>query len=152
MFPFALIARIRHRRRYKAALAVLLGMHAYERLSPKHQALVEEWLADWHRRFSEYPYSVVRSKMVTPFNLAAMRAWAMARLGFGTGVEGVSWGELLPLSRGRLSGPGIVALAFQQFHPATGDAVAFLEQRGVRFDPSLGLGPEWLAAMKAKYP
>jgi hypothetical protein len=151
MSPFALIARIRYRRHYRAALAVLVGLHAFEHLSPAHQALVEERLGEWCRRFSEFPYSVIRLKRSTPFSLAAMRAWAMERLGFGTGVEGLSWSELLPRRWG-ISVPGAIALGFEQFHPATGEARAFLEQRGVRFDPALGIGPEWLATMKAKYP
>jgi hypothetical protein len=150
MSPFAFIARVRHRRRYRAALTILLGLHAFARLSLAHQSLVEEWLTEWCHRYSEFPYSVIRSKLSTPFTLASMRALAMARLGFGTGVEGVSWGELLP--RGWKSGRGATPLGFEQFHPATGDALAFLEQRGVRLDPSFGIGPEWLATMKAKYP
>ena len=151
MSLFPLFARVGYRRRYRTALAVLLGLHAFERLNSEHQVLVEEWLTNWCHRNSEFPYSVIRSKLSTPFTLAGMRAFAMARLGFGTGVEGVSWGELIP-RRWPLVDRGAVPLGFEQFHPATGDALAYLEQKGVRFDPSLGIGPEWLATMKARYP
>jgi hypothetical protein len=146
---FAFFKRFSRRRRYRAALAVLVALHAYDRLTLNQQASVEEELAAWYRRFSEFPYSVV-SKQVDVLTLASLRAFAMARLGLSTGVPGHTWADLLPFWWRR--SPGMLALAFQRFHPGTGDALAYLSAKGIQFPSELGLGPEWLATMKATYP
>ncbi len=146
---FAFLDHFGRRRRYRAALAVLVALHAYDRLTQKQQASVEEELAAWFRRFSEFPYSFV-SKRVDILDRAALHAFGMARLGLSTSVPGHSWKDLLPFWWRH--SPGMLGLAFRRFHPGTGDALAYLGNKGVQFPAELGIGPEWLAAAKARHP
>lgn len=146
---FGFLQRLKRRRRFRAALGILVAMHAYSRLTPQQQAQVEDFLVDWYSRRAEIPYAVIRGKSAA-LELAAPRAFAMGCLNFDTGLPGHKWSDLLP--RTWIASPDELAFRFERFHPGTGDALRYLSERGIHFGNELGLGPDWLETMKAMYP
>ena len=132
------------RRRFDAALTVLLGIHAFRRLNADDKAKVETWLSAQFKGFakSEYPYFVLRQTIGESSDLiAGMRADAMARLGMPTGVEGLKWYEFLGSAQ-----------SFRRFDPATQAAANFLQANGITLDDDNAETKDWMDLMRTRYP
>ncbi len=116
------------RRRFRAAMLVLLGQHVFEELSNVEKARVD-CMADEINRdaHNDYPY-LVRQRKVDPSASDdwrfVWRARAMGALGIPTGIVGLNWKELFSGRRN----PVFDFLAFRRFHRATDDAIAFLHE------------------------
>ena len=130
-------------------MAVLVSVHAYARLSQSEQQRVEDFLVEYFKTRSEIPYRVLRKRNSLEF-LAAYRALAMSRLGYGTGIDAVQWNELL--SPGWRYLPAMLAYAFRRFHPATDEAMAELKKIGIEVAYASTMGSQWLTEMKERYP
>jgi hypothetical protein len=135
--------------RFRAALAILLSTHVFERLDAKQRVRVEDELVAVYRPLGVYPWW--RSRKDQPDGArAAERAVAMQRLEVPTGIEGLSWSEIIrPAWR---ANPALLSFAYRPFHPATDRAIAFLAERGVVLAERHMVGSAWFAAMKRKYP
>jgi hypothetical protein len=149
MWPFSLLTIIReraYRRKFRAAVIVLLGVHFFDRLSALDRSRVEHEV-DAMLDGSAVAPAELRSGASWDY-MAAFRAVAMARLGIQPGSNPRFWQELLP-KRGLLQAfapldtrPADIALQFHPFDQATVDARRFLTDNGVEL-PDLGvLGPE----------
>ncbi len=137
------------RRRFDSALAVLLGLHLFRRLSAEDQALVENLLIENCRKWSSCPYTVLLNNLGTSSDfIAALRAGAMSKLGMPTGVEGLPWSEFLHPSWQGLT----VQTTFRRFDAATEDAAEFLRANGLVLDEDNGHAKNWMDAMRVRYP
>jgi hypothetical protein len=126
MWPISAWTIRSYRRRYHAALLVLLGVYRYGLLSSAEQMNVEDEVARILKR-SPVPY-VWHRKSADWSARAAYRAVAMARLGFDTKVPGKDWAAVLPFFW-KLN-PAFICLAFRRFDPATEDAKSLLASSG----------------------
>lgn len=138
-----------HRRRYKAALAVLLATHVFAKLNAEERSRVDDELVNIYRRVGVYPWWRFRSDVPEAVR-AAERAVAMWRLGIPTGAHGLTWSDTL--SEKWMQSPWKLGSVFRAFHPATEEAIASLRAHGVRFEPIHETGPAWLASMKSRFP
>jgi hypothetical protein len=136
-------------RRYHAALAILLSTHVFGRLDAKQKSRVDDELVGIYRPSGIYPWWRFRKDQPEGVQ-AAERAVAMQRLGVLTGIEGLSWSEIIRPAWSR--NPALLSFAYRPFHPATDQAIAYLAERGVVVSEGRMVGPQWLAAMKKKYP
>ena len=138
-----------HKRRYRAALAVLLATHVFAELNAEEQSRVDDELVNIYRPVGVYPWWRFRSD-VPEATRAAERAVAMWRLGISTGAHGLTWSDAL--SEKWMHSPWKLGAAFRAFHPATEEAIASLRAHGVCFEPMQETGPTWLASMKRRFP
>ena len=104
-------------------MALLVSAHAFAGLPLSGQQRVEEFLDEYFKTRSEIPYRVLR-KRDSFESSAAYRALAMCRLGYGTGIDGVEWNQLLCPAWLRL--PTMLAYDFRRFHPGTDEAIVQL--------------------------
>jgi hypothetical protein len=127
-------------------------LYVYERLIDSDKERVEKELIRWFSKRTEFPYLVQRPRM-TPELLAFYRAGAMARLGMRTGVDGMDWNDALPFSWRH---PGLLgqlgAYDFKRFDPATDEAIAYFESRGIRVDATRDMGKKWIEQQRAVHP
>ena len=141
-----------YRRRFRSALLVLLGRHAFEQLSDGDKARVESMADQINKEARNILPYMVRQRGADPDATEdwrpVWRARAMAALGMSTGIDGLTWDEL---SVGKRN-PVFDLLPFQRFHPVTDDAVAFLREHGVELDAHARQSKSWLDAMRRRYP
>ena len=150
-WPFSYLSDRRHRIRYGAAIATLLSIYVYDRLTDLQRRLVEEEIVRWYSvQGYEFSYIVDRPKLTADY-LAFHRATAMMRLGFNVGIDGLNWSEVLPDSWKRSFGSDGFN-EFRLFDPATDEAIAYLADRGVIVNASQKMGKKWIDSMRAKYP
>jgi hypothetical protein len=128
-------------RRYRAALAVLMGFHAYEALDGKQRESVDRELVEIFKPFGIYPWWRFRID-VSPIAMAAERAIAMARLGLPTQVAGVTWRDAL--HPWHMSSPGQLSLDFRAYTTAVDEAADFLESNGVELQALRHYGRRYL--------
>ena len=140
MWPFDHFRKRKYTRRYKAALVVLLGVYAFERLSVSEKARAELETTENFRRSLEPPAAWKRWAQWDV--IAAFRATAMERIGIEPGIVGLSWPDLLrpwnhwrkwsrwPLRNfdGRAA---FLVMDFSSVNKATADAKAFLRANGM---------------------
>ena len=125
MWPFSFFAERIYRRRYNAALLVLLAASMMQRMNDSQRTAVESEVRNITRHYSIVAWPA-RKWSPTPAN-AILRAQALAQLGIEPSISSVRWEDLFkPWSR-----PEFVWLDFRRFHPATERAKAFLKESGL---------------------
>ena len=148
MWPFSFIQRRQYQLRYRAALAVLLGVHQYEQLSGADKALVE---AEVDKIFSRVTLARAEFEAFAGWDLtAAYRAVGMASLGITPCIDSLDWEQLLRKTW-RYS-PTFLFNEFRRYHPATVDAKEFLSTAGLHIPAGGPMDKTDLDALKARYP
>lgn len=118
-------------RRYHAALAMLLTAHRYSRLESQAKGRVDDEIVQVFKPYGIYPWWRFRTGARSTA-MAAERAVAMYRLGLQTGVSALSWEDILhPWHR---QFPAQLIQDFDARHPATEEAIRFLEGHGLPRD------------------
>ena len=148
MWPLSAWKNRLYRRRYRAALLVLLGVYRYGLLSRVEQMKVEAEVARILKR-TPVPY-VWHRKSVDWSGRAAFRAVAMARLGLSTKVPGQDWPALLPFLWKR--NPAFIWLAFRWFDSATEDAKSLLASNGYDTSGDEPMTQHAFDELKRRYP
>ncbi len=140
MWPFTIIAERKYRRRYNAAIVVLLGAHVFENLASERRASVE---AEVNNNFDKSDTPAIASRRVfEPDAMTAHRAAAMDRLGFDLNFDNLSWSQLLepwrmwrkiPEFTGRIydSRADMLLNDYRLTHSATEDAKQLLRDHGI---------------------
>ena len=134
-------------RRYRASLAVLLGMYSYGYIDAKQRARIDRELVEIYKPFGVYPWWRFR-RDASLTGMAGDRAVAMARLGLPTHVPNLEWSDVL--HPWHLSSPGQMALDFRAYSEATDDAIEFLKSCGVVFDAELKYGKQYLRSVRER--
>lgn len=107
---------------------------------------MEDFLIDDFKRWSSYPYTVLRQDMGSSSDIiASLRAGAMARLGMSTGIAGLEWSDFVRPTRG-------IGSSFRRLDHATDEAAEFLRANGLVLDDEAGHAKNWIDAMRAQYP
>ena len=139
-WPLTALLFSTYRRRYHAALIVLLGQQTFEKLTPQDRIRVDEDV-DENWRGTDTPVVAYR-KLIPPDMLCADRAAAMDRLGIPPCIAAVTWKELfepwrywrsVPWGSGRKvdDRANCVIMNYRIFHPANDDAKKFLQEQGL---------------------
>jgi hypothetical protein len=141
MWPFDQLRARKYKRRYHAALIVLLGTYMPRRLTADQRRQVESEV-DANMNRTPQPAAAWR-KGGGPDQIAAFRAAAMQKVGIAPLAAGLSWERLFePWSfwRIRTAWPDLRAFDmlpisvntdYRPMHPATADARAFLRENGL---------------------
>ena len=139
-WPLTALIFATYRRRYHAALIVLVGDQTFEKLSPADRIRVDEDV-DQNWRGTDMPPAAWRT-ITPPDVMSADRAAAMDRLGIAPCIAAVTWKELFEpwwyLRSVRLAGGGRVderagwaMMNYRMFDQATEDAKKFLRDQGL---------------------
>ncbi len=127
MWFFDLLRKRAAARRYEAALAVLLSINAYAKLSPAKRLRVD---AEFVSLLARAGVSPVESRRFGPWYARALdRGWAMALLGMETGIEDMKWPKEFDRSPFRI-GPAAMSFAFRASSAETERAASYLRARG----------------------
>jgi hypothetical protein len=130
-----------HKRRYHAALAVLLGIYVYDALSKLQRVEVEGEIVELLKPFGVYPWWSSR-KDISPQILAPDRALAMARLNLPTGLVGLEWNDVV--HPWHVSNPAQLRQDLRLYTVEVDEAVATLEAHGVRAPELRSFGKKYL--------
>ena len=130
MWPFSALRKKRYERRYRAALTVLLGVYAFDRLSDEAKQSVDGAVSKLLNNFWAAIPTASHRRWAGWDLRAAYRAVAMAELDIAPGLDALSWAELLPRRRPWYLRPTDVVSSFFPIDAATLDAKAFLRNHG----------------------
>ena len=139
-WPLTALLFTTYRRRYHAAMIVLLGHQTFDKLAPQDRIRVDQDV-DENWNGTDTP-AVAYRKLIPPDMLCAERAAAMDRLGIPPCIAAVTWKELFEPWRywrrirwasGRKvdERAGFAIMNYRIFHPANEDAKKFLQEQGL---------------------
>jgi hypothetical protein len=139
-WPLTALLFTTYRRRYHAALIILLGQQTFEKLTPEDRIRVDAEV-DENWRGTDTP-PVAYRKLIPPDMLCAEQAAAMDRLDIPPCIAAVTWKDLfepwrfwraIRFGSGRKvdERAGWVIMDYRIFDPANDDAKKFLEEQGL---------------------
>ena len=134
MWPVELLQRRAARRRYAAAMAVLLSANAYAKLSPTERLRVD---AEYSKLLGYAGIATVSFRRFAPWPARAIeRGWAMARLGLSTQIPTIPWPEKFYRSF-LAGGPGMLFFDFRRTSAETDEVAHCLRQQGAEIPSPL---------------
>jgi len=145
--------QMRHQRRVRSAVVVLLSEHVFAQLSAEQQARVDLAVIAEYRKYWMFAWWMRRSDN-PPDTVAVDRAYAMQRMAIPTGVVSLSWSDVLPprTNYREFMYQDIGVNDFVRFDPATDEAISYLRSLGVALSEEQTHAFQWLEAQKARYP
>ena len=143
MWPVDQVRERASKRRSIAALSVLIGAYAYSRLGDGERNRVDN---EATKLLAWGGVSSVSFRRFAPWAARSIqRGWAMARLGVGTQIPGVSWPSVF--YRSWLFNPLSLFLVFRRSGPETEEAIRYLRSHGAEVPSELPLNQSYQEAL-----